>query len=227
MTSSNCLLLGAAALLATPALTAALAGDVGEYTFTVLRDGDPVGQYCIDFAHEGDRIEIREATEIQVSFLMIPVYSFEYQGHQVWENGRAVRIDAVTNDNGQERDITVQANGDGYLRTINGRIDKFDGSTAVLALWNKDTLNHHRFFSAVEDKTLEVSFQYVGEEPITIAGAELETKHYRMVGDEKRDLWFDKAGHIAKVQLRRHGYNIEYVRDQLTPLTPEATSSPG
>lgn len=153
----------------------------------------------------------------------IPVYSFEYQGYQVWKHGRVVRIDSTTNDNGEKLDIAVQPNGDGYLRTINGRIDKFDGSTTVLALWNKDTLNHRTFFSAIEDKTLDVSFQYVGQEKIAIAGEELEAEHYRMVGDEERDLWFDPAGHVAKVQLRRLGSSIEYVRDQVTPLKPEAT----
>ena len=223
MAWSNCLLLGAWALFAAAASTGVLAGDAGEYTFTVLRDGDPVGQHRIAFDREGDRIEIREATEIEVSFAMIPVYSFEHRGHQVWKSGRVVRIDATTNDNGEELDIAVQASGDGYIRTINGRVDKFDGSTAALALWNKDTLKHHTFFSTVEDKTLDVSFQYVGQEKIAIAGEELEVEHYRMVGDEERDLWFDPAGHIAKVRLRRRGSSIEYVRDQITPFKPEAT----
>jgi Domain of unknown function (DUF6134) len=223
MARSNSLLLGAAMLFAAAALTAALAGDAGEYTFTVLRNGDPVGQHRFDFDREGDRIEIREATEIQVSFLMIPVYSFEYQGRQLWKNGRAVRIDATTNNNGKKLDITVRANGDGYLRTVNGRVDRFDEPTAVLALWNKVTLKHRRFFSAVEDKTLDVSFQYLGQEKIPIAGKELEVEHYRMVGDEERDLWYDMAGRLAEVQLRRFGSDIEYLRDQLTPLRPEAT----
>jgi hypothetical protein len=223
MARSNSLLLGAAMLFAAAALTAALAGDAGEYTFTVLRNGDPVGQHRFDFDREGDRIEIREATEIQVSFLMIPVYSFEYQGRQLWKNGRAVRIDATTNNNGKKLDITVRANGDGYLRTVNGRVDRFDEPTAVLALWNKDTLKHRRLFSAVEDKTLDVSFQYLGQEKIPIAGKELEVEHYRMVGDEERDLWYDMAGRLAEVQLRRFGSDIEYLRDQLTPLRPEAT----
>jgi hypothetical protein len=222
MASSNCPLLGVAVFLATAALTAALAGEAGEYTFTVLRDGDPVGQHRFVFDRTADRIEIKEATEIEVRFAMIPVYSFEYQGYQVWENGRAVRIDATTDKNGEKFDITVRSNGNGYVRTVNGRTDRFDESTAVLALWNKDTLKHHTFFSAVEDKTLDVSFQYVGREKISIAGTELEANHYRMVGDEARDLWFDMPGRIAKVRLRRYGSDIEYLRDQVTPLKREA-----
>ena len=104
-----------------------------------------------------------------------------------------VRIDATTNDNGEKLDITVRPNGDGYIRTVNGRVDRVDGSTTVLAFWNKDTLKHHAFFSAVEDKTLDASFQFLGQERITLGGQQLDVEHYRMVGDEERDLWFDSA----------------------------------
>jgi hypothetical protein len=188
---------------------AAVAGDGGEYTFTVLKDGEPVGRHRFAFECQGDRIEIEEATTIEVRLALIPIYAFEHQGRQVWEDGRAILIDATTNDNGEKLDIAVRPNGEGYVRTINGRVDTFDQSTAVLAYWNKDTLRHHAFFSVVEDKVLDVSFQFVGPEEITLAGQGLEADHYRMVGDEERDLWFDRAGRIVKVAFRRHGADLE------------------
>jgi hypothetical protein len=212
----------AAALVAMP--LAGLAHDAGEYTFTVLQDGGPIGVHRVMFDRDGDRIDISEATAIKVRLAMIPVYSFEHEARQIWEHGRAIRIDATTNDNGKELDITVRPNGRGYIRTVNGRVDTFDESMAPLAFWNKDTLEHHAFFSAVEDKTLQASFEFVGREKITIARTDLDVDHYRMVGDEERDLWYDTAGHLAKVRLRRLGSEIEYVRDQLTPRDPRSSA---
>jgi Family of unknown function (DUF6134) len=223
MACRDCLLLVAVALVGTVASTAALPDDAGEYTFTVLKDGAPVGQHRVAFDREGNRIEIREETAIEVRFATIPLYTFEYEGRQVWEDGRAVRIDAITNDNGEKFDITVRADRDGYTRTVNGRVDRFDRSKTVLAFWNMDTLRHNAFFSAVEDKTLEVSFQFVGQEKFAIAGEQLDVEHYRMIGDEERELWYDAAGHIAKVELRRHGSKIAYVRDQATPRAPASS----
>lgn len=212
----------AAMLLATPSL-AAFGEDAGEYTFTVLRDGDPVGRHRFTYEREGDRIEIDEATDIKVKFAAIPLYTFEHEAHQLWQDGRAVRIDATTDDNGEELDITVRDTAQGYVRTVNGRVDRFDDNTAVLVFWNKDMLGHDSFLSAVEDKTLEVSFEDLGAETITVAGQKIEAQHYRMVGDEDRDLWFDPDGHIAKVAFRRYGADIEYVRDQITAAAPGST----
>jgi hypothetical protein len=220
---SNYGLLGAILISASVASTGALACEEGTYTFTVLRNGDPVGRYQVVLNCQGDRTVIQETAKIKVRFLTIPVYSFEYQGRQVWKDGRAIRVDAVTRRDGDELDITVRANDDGYLRTVNGRVDKFDSSMRVLAFWDKETLNHHEFFSVVEDKTLNVSFPFLGWEKISVAGKQLNAEHYQMVGDEERDLWFDAKGRVAKIEFRRHGSGIAYVRDQIAPLTPRAS----
>jgi Family of unknown function (DUF6134) len=211
-----------AAMLMAAACPGASADDAGEYTFTVLRDGQPVGRHRFAFECQGNRIEIEEATTIEVRLAMIPINAFEHRAYQVWENGRAVLIDATTNDNGEKFDIAVRPSGEGYIRTVNGRVDTFDGSTAVLAFWNKDILRHQAFFSVVEDKVLDATFRFVGQEEIALADGRLEADHYRMVGDKERDLWFDRAGRVVKVAFRRHGSQLEYVRDQISTGECEA-----
>jgi Domain of unknown function (DUF6134) len=218
MTRRNSLLLVVAGLLATAGVSSAVAGDAGEYTFTVRKDGSPVGHHCIVFQRQGDRVEIREATEIEVRLAMIPIYRFEHEGTEVWEDGRALRIDGTTNDNGEKLDIAVRRNADGYTRMINGRVDEFDDSKQVLSFWSKDVVNHENFFSVVEDKIIKASFEFVDRERITVAGQGLEVDHYRMAGDEERDLWFDRSGRIAKVAFSRLGSEITYLRDQIAPL---------
>jgi hypothetical protein len=220
---ASCLLLGVTMLFATAASSAAFAGEAGQYTFTILKDGERVGQHRFAYAREGARVEIREATEIEVRFFMIPIYRFEHEGKEVWENGRALRIDGTTNDNGEKFAIAVRRNGHGYTREINGQVDEFDGSKRVLAFWNKDVVNYDDFFSVIDDKIVKASFEFIGREKIAVAGKQLEAEHYRIAGDEERDLWFDEAGRVAKVEFRRLGSKIVYLRDQLTPLKPGTT----
>jgi hypothetical protein len=207
---------GAALVLALSA-PPALAVDAGEYTFTVLKDGAPVGEHRFAFDRDGNRIEIEEETDIEVRFALIPVYEYEHDRREVWQNGRALKIDARTNNNGKRLDITVRPDGDGYVRTVNGRVDKFDGSTEILTYWRRDLLEHHSFFSVAEDKTLRISFEYLGKEVLKVDGQRLPVDHYRMVGDEEREFWFDPAGHVAKVEFERRGSEIEYLRNEATP----------
>jgi hypothetical protein len=199
------------------AVSPASADEAGEYTFTVLSDGEPIGRHRIAFEHEGDRVEIREATEIEVSFASIPLYTFEHESRQLWRNGRAVRIDATTEDNGEHLVIAVRDTPRGYVRRVNGRVDRFEDGATVLALWNRDTFGEGEYFSAVEDKVVHASFEQVGRETIILAGQPVATQRYRMLGDERHELWFDERGRLAKVAFRRYGATIEYVRDQVEP----------
>jgi hypothetical protein len=192
--------------------------DGGVYTFTVLRDGEPIGEHRFAFDHRGDRMEIEESTDIQVTVALIPVFSFEHERRELWQDGRLMSIAARTNDNGELLDIDIKPNGHGLIRTVNGRVDRIDDSQ-VLTLWNKDVLDHHRFVSVVEDEILKASFHYLGKETITLAGQPLEAEHYRMVGDEERDVWYDPAGHVAKVSFERQGSLIEYVRNEPGPAS--------
>jgi hypothetical protein len=200
-----------------------LATEVGEYTFTVLRNGNPVGQHRIAMQVDGDRVQISEATDIEVRIASIPVYRFAYRGRQVWEGGRVVGITGRTNDNGKMLEISVRPVGDGYFRTVNGRVDRFGTSRRVFALWNMDTLKYHHFFSVVDDETFEASFQYVGREKLMVASQNLDVDHYRMMGTERRELWFDTAAHLVRLKMRRRGSEIEYIRDQTTPSAPSVS----
>jgi hypothetical protein len=71
-----------------------------------------------------------------------------------------------------------------------------------------------RFVSVVEDETLEVAFSYLGQETMTIAGQRVEVDHYRMLGDEERDIWYDPDGQVARVTFLRDGAEIEYLRNE-------------
>ncbi|HXV25613.1 MAG TPA: DUF6134 family protein [Alphaproteobacteria bacterium] len=203
-----------AVLAATPLTT--LAGEVGEYTFTVMRNDNPIGRHYIAIKADGSRIEIDERTDIEVRLAAIPVYKFAFRGRQLWEDGRLVGMNGSTNNNGTFLKVNVRPDGEGYVRTVNDRVDRFDKSRHVFALWNIDTLRHRSFFSVTEDKTLEVSFQYVGRERLAVAGRVLDVDRYAMRGSETRDLWYDRAGHLVKVKLQRRGSEIQFIRDQIS-----------
>ena len=57
---------------------------------------------------------------------------------------------------------------------------------------------------------MNVSFQFGGKQKIQMFGRELEVDYYKMTGDEEREVWYDQAGHVVRVKLRRFGSDIEY-----------------
>jgi hypothetical protein len=204
----------------------ASAAENGEFTFTVLKDGSPIGEHRFAFQSDGERVEIAAATDLEVKFAMIPLYSFAHERHEVWENGEPVLITSRTDDDGETFDIEVRPNGDGYVRTVNGRIDEFESSVKVLGFWDEGITKFRSFFSVVEDKVIKAAFEYIGKETVEIDGTALPAEHYRMVGDIERDVWFDQAGRGVKIGFDRKGSLIEYVRNEVEPLALQCAGSP-
>ena len=194
----------------------AMAGESGAYTFTVLRDGEPIGSHWAAFWKDGDRIEIAATSKLKVTFALIPLFEFEHERREIWEKGRPRLIRANTVIDGEEFDITVRRHGRGLIREVNGRVEKLDDAITILALWNKETVTNgrHSFVSVVEDKKLDLTFTFVGKETLTVDGKQIETEHYRMTGDEERDIWYDSQGAVVKVEFERRGSRIEYVRNE-------------
>jgi Family of unknown function (DUF6134) len=188
----------------------------GVFTFTVTREGEPIGMHRVAFSHDGERTEIDTEMDLKVTFAMVPLYHFSNQRREVWQDGRPLMITSKTDDNGEELDITLRPDGAGYVRTVNGRVDKFDGSTKVLAMWNQDALETKPglFVSVIEDEVLKLAFTFVGKETMIIEGREIAVDHYRMTGTEERDIWYDPAGQVARVSFERRGDQIEYVRNE-------------
>lgn len=205
-----------AAALGSWAAGARAAERAGVFTFTVTREGAPIGMHRVAFSHDGKRIEIDTEMELKVTFAMVPLYRFSHQRHEVWEDGRPIMITARTDDNGEKLNITLRPDGAGYVRTVNDRVDKLGPSTKVLAIWNQETLEAKpgRFVSVIEDETLELAFTFVGKETMVIDGRKIAVERYRMTGTEERDIWYDSDGQIARVRFERRGDQIEYIRNE-------------
>ena len=71
----------------------------GLLSFTVLRDGDPIGTHRLDFQEQPDgTLAVDIETDIQVTVLFVTAYRFEHQGHEKWRDGRLVGLDTTTHD---------------------------------------------------------------------------------------------------------------------------------
>lgn len=210
-------------VLAVSGVSPAMAGSDdfrGTYTFTVFRNGDPVGLHTFHFDHVGDQIRIEARSEFEVKLAFIPVYTFSHHHRELWQNGAFVLSEGVTDKNGEKVEVSLEAKDGGLQRTVNGRSERLSDVTP-LTIWNPKILDDSRFVSIAEDKVIEAPFEYLGSEALEIAGQEMSTEHFAIRGNEQREVWYDPAGHVAKVRLERGDSVLEYIRNEPTLELPK------
>lgn len=195
----------AALLLLTPLPAAAGWRDAlppeGRLNYAITREGAPVGQQSVEFMKNGDGFIVRTEIEIEVGFLSITLYRFKHDAVETWSGGRLVDFVSKTDDDGKDRAVELSAE-DGRLKGVyNDNPVDFPGEIIPASLWHPGTLTATVLLDPIRGRSRDVAVEDRGTDRITIAGREIETRHYSISGQITRELWYDTDGRLVQVRF--------------------------
>jgi hypothetical protein len=186
----------------------------GAQKFTVLRNGDAIGSHVMNFRTEGDTTRIDIETNITVKILMLSVYHFEHEGHELWKNGRLVSLSSHTNDDGTRHNLevrgtaeTLDIKGDGKPWQRPAQPDAIPGS-----VWNRAVVNQSVILNTLDGSPMEVKVVDAGSEAISVHNSTEQAEHYILTGDLNRELWYNASGDLVRMRFAGQDKSvIDYV----------------
>jgi hypothetical protein len=190
------LCLAAPALAAMPGVPAS-----GQMTFTVLRNGSPIGRHVYSFESKGSQEIVHVQIRILYVLLGIPFYRFEHDSTEVWQKGHLASLTSSTNDDGKQLELKLEAEGANLVGNLNGAPLKLENTFLPGSLWNPATGRASNLADVVEGKRLEVEAHSQGNQ-------------VTLTGKLNRQIWYDDQGALFEVRFKaRDGSEIRYVRD--------------
>lgn len=181
--------------------------------FDVLRDGDKIGEHRLLFEREEGTLKVSVETDMSVKFAFLTVFRYEHKRVERWRDGELESLAGMTNDDGQQYEISIVRREGHYSRTVNGAEEEISGPVAVDSLWSKDRVTAGKVFSAASDKVYRVRSDTMGTETIQARGGEMQAEHIKLSGELDRDLWYDPAGGLLRVRYESDaGETFEFVR---------------
>jgi Domain of unknown function (DUF6134) len=183
--------------------------------FDVLRDGDKIGEHRVDFEDQDGILKVSVETAMEVNFAFVTLFRYEHKRVERWRDGELESLAGMTNDDGEETEISIVRKLGHYSRTINGvEVDEeITGPLAIDSLWRRDLLAGGKLFSVASDKVYRVRSDLLGWETIETRRGEVEAEHYKLSGEVDRDLWYGAGGELLRVSYENDkGEIFEYVR---------------
>jgi Domain of unknown function (DUF6134) len=208
------------ALILSTVLSAAVAAaravpvpDDGVLQFDVVRKGEPIGTQVLTFQRNSGRLDVTVKTRIAVKIAFITAYRFEYDGHEVWQDGKLIEMETSTDDDGTAHTLTVSADDEGELRVVgDGKEMQANADAIPATLWNPASVRTRDLMDALVGKHLEVAVADVGDEIVTARGKPVKAHHYSMTGELARELWYDEDGVLVRMTLKgKDGSDVAYV----------------
>lgn len=211
--------LAAATSVLSAGLSLAAIPSDGEMAFKVLRKDSDIGTHSISFRREGEDLHVEISIDLEVGFGPITLFEYTHRNHEVWRDGRLLRLDSRTNDNGDSHEVTVRRTDDG-LRVEATGIESYTApaNSIPTSYWHPDTVAQSRMINTQTGEMVDIDIEPAGEERIAVAGEIRRATKYEVSGDIDLRLWYDPEmeprGQLLKLAFTARGSEVEYKRLQ-------------
>jgi hypothetical protein len=213
---------GFAAIAAMVLLGSVFAGSAGAAVvqdetrqFTVLRDGQPVGQHRMTFRRTGDSLEVTISLNVEVKAGFLPVFVYRHKSREVWHGDRLETLDAETYDNGTALRVRGSATAEGF------RVEGPAGTVMAppdvrpSSFWRRDTTSQSVLLDTEKGRLVRVSAQPVG--------GSARVQGFKVTGEIDRpvEVWYSE-NRWTLARFRMLGAQVEFRADDLTPAMAAA-----
>lgn len=181
---------------------------LGIFIYTIARDGTPIGQQRMEFVDDGEKLRVISHSELEVTLLGLTLFDFNQQVEEVRAGDKIMSLTSEADDDGTDRKVNMTLQGDVLKGDYNGNDRQVDPKLPTSLFWQRPQTGDTLVIDCLRGRVREVTVKDLGVETLALPVGRVETHHYQMTGDWKRDLWYDANGVLVAGQLEKGGATI-------------------
>ena len=183
--------------------------------YTVMKDRQPIGVQSYTFRERGSDLQVEAKWDVKIDLAGFTVYQYQHQRVEQWKNGQIVEFKGWTKDDGTDFAVALERTKDGYDWRVNGQVRSFDGAVMPATSWNAAILEHRALISPVDKDYQQVEVASHGRERVRTGIGTILAERFSILGDVRRDVWYDAEGRLVKLSFQKHGSEVEVVLDRV------------
>jgi hypothetical protein len=177
-----------------------------KWEFQVFLDDAAIGHHHFVVNDKGAERELTIDARFEVKVLFINAYRYVHDARERWRGNCLASLNARTDDNGNLSAVQADQQGERvHVVSPRGR-EALDGCVMSFAYWNPEILRQTRLLNLQTGQYEAVAIAAMGEEKITVRGASLQAKRYRITGPKNPiDLWYGTDNNWLALQSTLEG----------------------
>lgn len=198
-------------LVLVPGTSMVAAAETESRDFSVLVDGKPAGAYHVTVQKRPDGSAVMSGrADVQVKRLGFTVYSYHYQGSEIWKDGKLLRLESQCNDDGKKFTVRAAAANNGLRVKVNGQERTAAADVWTTTYWSVPNARCHNkkvpLLDSDTGRDIHATLEYLGGTSIKVLGQMKNCRHYRLSGDVKVEVWYDERGRLVREQSVDDGH---------------------
>ena len=187
--------------------------------FDIFRNNKNIGKHIFTFRRQDNQLYVESEINFQIKKFGVVLYNYHVKGTEVYKDGKLVKFNSKTNQNGKEKYVNMTRENEEFL--IDG--SSYKGKTSLDHLlgtwWNHSIVKAPAQISAVSGRIIQQKVTFLGKEKIKIGDKTYNTLHFNFssldesLSKDKKlntDVWYDeKTLYWVKASFKKKG-NWEY-----------------
>ena len=193
--------------------------DLNRIEFDIYRNNKHIGKHIFSFTRSNDQLSVESEINFVIKKFGIVLYKYHVKGKEVYKDGKLIKFNSKTNQNGKEKYVNMKLENDEFI--IDG--SSYKGKTPIDYLlgtwWNHSIVKAEAQISAVSGRIIKQKVTFLGKETIKFANNTYETLHFNFSSTDKKlnknkklntDVWYDEKNlNWVKATFKKKG-NWEY-----------------
>ncbi|HEY2444599.1 MAG TPA: DUF6134 family protein [Rhizomicrobium sp.] len=185
--------------------------DMTTLNFAVMRNGAKIGTNSISFGKRGPDETVQTETHVAIGFGFLTIYKFDQSETELWTDGRLVKMNSTTDDNGTVHRSNAVARDDKLVVKGEGAAKELAPTLIPLSLWNSAVTEQSTVIDPRDGTIVSLKVADRGDDELVIHGRPLRTHHYEITTTFPQDVWYDENHRLVQVELKgSDGSTIRY-----------------
>ena len=169
--------------------------------FDIYRNNKLIGTHIFFFKKLDGQLVVKSEINFEIKKLGIVFYTYHVEGTEIYEDGKLIKFNSKTNQNGKEKYVNMILENEEY--TIDG--SSYQGKAPEDYLlgtwWNHSIVKAEAQISAVSGRIIKQEVTFLGKENIKLNEKSYNALHFNFVSTDKKlakgkklntDVWYDE-----------------------------------
>ena len=175
--------------------------DLNRIEFDIYRNKDHIGKHIFSFKRSDEQLAVESEINFEIKKFGIVLYKYHVKGTEVYKDGKLIKFNSKTNQNGKKKYVNIKLEGEEYI--VDG--SSYQGKTPIDFLlgtwWNHNIVEAKAQISAVSGRIIEQKVTFLVKETIKFGDKSYNTLHFNFSSTDKKltkdkklntDVWYDE-----------------------------------
>jgi hypothetical protein len=182
------------------------------WQFEVFLDDTRIGYHRFEVVKQQDQMIVYSKARFELEFLFFTAYQYEHDNFEIWQNNCLQKIESVTNDNGEQYQVSGKQVKDHFLLSRTSATTPLPECVKTFSYWNPDFLKSTQLLNPQTGEYTPVDITRLPDSMVTMGGDKLKAQKYKLTGEKLEIyLWYTEQDQwLALESVVDNNHRVRY-----------------